>query len=711
MFPVISIKKLSLILVLLYTTASFSQVDQETYNSKNKVVKKAGDKSFKKGDYFGAVAYYKKFLHENDSLIEKGGFLSFRYEGLKTKYQYKLAEAYRLSRDYEKAEETYHKVFKADPKKYPKAQFHLAHMQLMNGKYDKAKENFNQFKKAFRKNPEYATYKKWLKLYVASCEAAPIILEDTLDVVIRHPDTSVNKAHVEFAPKPLNDSTLLYASLRSDSIVYINLDDSIKTKVPTRKFYIAKKLNDSTWRMEKEFADGWFNLPETENGNGCFSSDSSMFFFSRGERNLKGQLIFHLYYSKREVGNTWSEPVKMNEEINLKGFHSTMPAFGWNSQKEIPVLYFVSNRVEGSKGGWDIWYSEFYEKKNLWKKPKNAGSKINTKLNEQTPNYDPETKTMYFSSDGWPGLGGMDIFKTVGELKDWKTPENIGYPINTSVDELYYVLAPSGDEGYFVSNRVGSVSLKNPTCCADIYNYKELHFIHLGIEGKVYELAEEEEKTDTLPSKSVTLSLVLLDDSVKGGELVLKTISPEEDGSYFFKLEKGKKYNLKTSGENLFNQNHPISTIDAEESDTLSKNFFLKRFSLQPIVVKNIYYEYDKSELLDSSKTVIDTTMLRIMNENPDIVVEIGSHTDSRGSDAYNERLSQARAQSVVDYLVGKGIARKRLIAKGYGEKQPIAPNDNPDGTDNPEGRQMNRRTEFRVVGKIKGISEIIYTK
>ena len=133
--------------------------------------------------------------------------------------------------------------------------------------------------------------------------------------------------------------------------------------------------------------------------------------------------------------------------------------------------------------------------------------------------------------------------------------------------------------------------------------------------------------------------------------------------------------------------------------------------SIKPIIVKNIYYEYDKFTLLDSSKTVIDTTMLKLLIENPDIKIEIGSHTDSRGSDPYNQRLSQQRAQSVVDYLVAKGIPRKRLVAKGYGEIQPIAPNNNKDGSDNPEGRQMNRRTEFRIVGKIEGVSEIIYTK
>jgi len=707
---VIDIKKIVFLVAVSLSLFTNAQVDEKIYNSKAKVVRKAGDKAFNNGDFFGATAYYQKFLIENDTLIQKHGIFVGRFQSLHVKYQYRLAESYRLSRDYMKSEKFYMLVFQAKPNKYPKSQFYLAQMQMMNGKYEKAKENFLQFKKAYKDASDSSYFRKMVKLYIASCEAAPTILKDTLDIRIHHPDTSVNKSHVEMSPIPLNDSTLLYASLRSDTVVYINKDDSLST-VPHRKFYIAKKENDSTWVMQDEYAEGWFNAEGTENGNGCFNQDSSIFYFSRGIRNARGQLIFHLYYANREDGETWSEPIKMNDEINVKNFHSTQPSMGYHFKKQVPLLYFVSNRVQGSRGGWDIWFSEFDAKKNQWKSPKNGGSKINTTLNEMSPRYNIDNKTMYFSSEGWPGLGGFDIFKTIGELKDWSQPKNIGYPINTGVDELYFSKEKEGDAGYFVSNRKGSVSLKNPTCCDDIYYYKENDFIHLGVKGKTYEVQELKKVEDTLITSSITLSLVLLYDSLEGEEIVIKTILPEANGDYFFDLEKGKEYTLKANAENFFMQTFDISTKNAAESDTIEKDFFMKRFSIKPIVVKNIYYQYDKFTLLDSSKSVIDTTMYKILIENPDIKIEIGSHTDSRGSDAYNQRLSQQRAQSVVDYLVKKGIPRKRLVARGYGESKPIAPNDNKDGSDNPEGRQMNRRTEFRIVGKIEGVSEIIYTE
>ena len=338
MFLVIDIKRILFLWAIFFSLFISAQVDEDIYNSKTKVIRKAGDKAFKKGDFFGASAYYHKFLIENDTLIQRRGLFVFRFETLHVRYQYKLAESYRLSRDYVKSEKLYMLVFKAKPKKYPKSQFYLAQMQMMNGKYEKAKQNFIQFKKAYKDASDSSQYRKMVKLYIASCEAAPYILKDTLDVRIHHPDTSVNKSHVELSPLPLNDSILLYSSLRSDTIVYVNEDDSL-SQIPHRKFYIAKKENDSTWVMQDEYAQGWFNVDDSENGNGCFNMDSSIFYFSRGIRNVRGQLIFHLYYSNKEDEKTWSEPLKMNDEINVKNFHSTQPSMGWHFKKQVPLLY------------------------------------------------------------------------------------------------------------------------------------------------------------------------------------------------------------------------------------------------------------------------------------------------------------------------------------------------------------------------------------
>jgi len=704
-------KIIFLISFIACTFQSNGQADEKLLDSKALTVYKAGNKSLKKGDHFGAIIYFKKFLNINGAKIESGGLFNFNRKRLQRKTYYELGECYRLSHYYEMAEKTYAKVYEEYPNKHPEAQFYLAHMQMMNGKYAEAKKNFTSFKKSYKES-DSKFYKVQMKYYIVGCDSAMIFIQDTLDIKVSHLDTSINKAHVDFGAIPLNDSLLLYGSLRSDSIVYVDENDSNAVE-PLKKFYLAKRTSDSTWTFIEEYENGFFNKPETHNGYGTFSLDSQRFYFARGERDWKNILTWHIYESKREDG-AWTTPIEMPELINVaksgsgraNNYH---PAIGWNSKKEQEVLYFISDRV-GGKGGLDIWYSEWVVKKKEWKKPKNAGSKINTKLNEMSPYYNFDQKTMYFSSEGWPGLGGYDIFSTLGELKTWTLPKNVGYPINSNVNEQFFVLTPNKEEGYFVSNRIGSIALKNPTCCPDIYHYRQNHYIRLAVLGNVYDLVENEDKIDTLPSRSITLSLVLLDDSLEGGEMVIKSILPKENGYYFFTLEQGKEYNLKARGDNYFNKDFPIDTRPLIESDTLKKDFYMSKFSLKPIVVQNIYYEYDKFALLDSSMMVIDTTIYEILKTNPQIIAEIGSHTDAHGSDQYNQKLSQKRAQSVVDYLVNKkGIERSRLKARGYGEKQPIAPNDNEDGTDNPEGRQMNRRTEFRVIGKIEGISEIIY--
>ena len=168
---------------------------------------------------------------------------------------------------------------------------------------------------------------------------------------------------------------------------------------------------------------------------------------------------------------------------------------------------------------------------------------------------------------------------------------------------------------------------------------------------------------------------------------------------------------MKLTDSTHYATSRELSTFKYEDSDTLKHDFSLTALTNKPIVIPNIYYEFDGYDLLPESKKTMDTTLLVIMKENPSIIIEIGSHTDGKGAKAYNITLSQKRAESAVNYLISKGIDKKRLKAKGYGKDFPIAPNENADGSDNPEGRQKNRRTEFRVVGKIPGVSEIIYTE
>lgn len=673
-----------LLFSLFITSNVFAQVDSSIYNSRLRHIKKAANKSFKEGDYFSTVIYLEKYLSRKPDKLSQVKI---------------IADAHRASRNYPAAEKYYQQLVESGA--YDECYYYLGNVQLYLGKYAEAKDNLNKFKKLY-KGKDAGEYKKALKHLIETADKAPDILQDTLNFIITHLDLSINKAHVELSPLPLNTDEFIYSSLRSDTLIYFNVDDTIQ-QASVRKFYQAKRKGDN-WEFNGELS-GPFNEPNTENANACFNLDSSAMYFTRCKRNLSGKLICWLYKTEKNDEGNWGKSFALPEPINLKDANSTQPTVGLN-RKEEEVLYFVSDR-EGGKGGKDIWFAEYVTKKGEFKEPKNAG-KINTVFDEVSPFYDWKNKTLYFSSEGHPGIGGLDIFETIGELKAWQTPKNIGYPINSTVDDFYYIQIEDEQEGFFVSNRAGGVSLKNETCCDDIYHFKVENKIFIAIKGKVTELlGENKDSIAFVPGVEINLYA----ESDTSAPLLIYTFKTNDDGEFTIPLKKDRDYILKLKDSTHYATSRIFSTYGIITSDTLKHNFSLTAISDAPIVIPNIYYAFDKYDLLSESQATLDTTIYILLLENPDIIVEIGSHTDGVGTDAYNDKLSQNRAKSVVDYLVSKGIEKDRLQYKGYGKRVPIAPNKNTDGTDNPEGRQKNRRTEFRVIGKVAGASEIIYTE
>lgn len=688
-------------------------------------IKRLGKKADQAKDVYTAIDYYSIYIELKPD---------------KKRYQYLLAELYREARDYEKALEFYTKIYEEVPEQFPMALYWSGIMTIMSkGDYEEAKNLLEDFKKkhkpALNQDKEL---KKLFKYQLEGIEMADTLINYPLEVVITHLDTSINKAHQEFSPIFYNDTTLIFGSLRQDGIQYYAATDT--TSVPTRKFYVASKQFDD-WRYLKEL-DGPYNSNRDNVGNGTFSLDKKRFYFTRCEP-VDGENVCSIYSSAKDSLGNWSTPNKMGFGINDPLFTSSHPTVGIEPKTGAEALYFATNRP-GGKGGMDIWYTYYREKKDEWKSPKKCGSKINSIGDEITPFYDMETKTLYFSSSSWPGLGGFDIFKSQGQLNKWTEPKNVGSPINGKTDDIDFTISPNEEEGFFVSNRSGGVALKNETCCDDIYHFKFTKYIKIFVTGNLYQFEEEEEsdfkvldsinqltqdttlfsdstgvdtevvdkhatKSDSLALPEADIKLMLLSDD-GSDKIEIKSAKSNEQGSYLMKLEQGNNYQLIFSKEGYFKHHVDISTKEITKPDTIVVDaMWLQKIPNEPIVVKNIYYPFDKSYLTDSSKTVIDTTLYSILIENPEIIIEVSSHTDSKGSDAYNERLSQARAESVVKYLISKGIERERLQAKGYGETQPIAPNENEDGSDNPVGRQKNRRTEFRIVGVIEGKTGVVY--
>jgi OmpA-OmpF porin, OOP family len=387
-------------------------------------------------------------------------------------------------------------------------------------------------------------------------------------------------------------------------------------------------------------------------------------------------------------------PVKLAKPINHPLYSSTMPAVATDQKKGTDVLFFASDR-KGGKGKMDIWYAVYDKKLGKFAAPKNAGSKINTIQDEIAPYFDHESQTLYFSSEGQGGLGGLDIFRATGNGRKFSMIENVGEPYNSGADDIYFSIAKNRQEGFFVSNRKGGNALKNSTCCDDIYTFKKTDYIHITLAGDVSDPLKPDEKI-----RDADVEIYLRDKQTRQPVLV-KTIRSDSAGHYSTKVEPGNDYFIVTKKSDYLGTTADIPTHNIMKDTMLSKDLSLTRRPKETIHIPNIQYEFDKGALMEASKITLDTTIYELLVANPELIVELESHTDSKGSDSYNIKLSQKRAESVVRYLVEKGIDPSRLKAKGYGESRPVAPNENPDGSDNPDGRAKNRRTGFRIIGTI----------
>ncbi len=693
------IKYFIVIFLCLYSGLQLQAQEEFVKPISAQAAKKLGFKSYRLGHVYEAIEYFEYYFEPFNNIKKSDAY-----------YANILAGLYTNIKNYEKAKTWYGKVYKAAPKKYKKALWQYARMQKMTGDYEAAELNFKKFKKEFRKDKEYKEIRKELSNDIKGCTVAKTLIDSPLNVEIYNLRKPVNMLYSDISPVFTGDSSFLFSSIRSDEIIEISPDED----KPKTYFYSASKKNTS-WKVDE--LEWIFNEGEENIFGGCFSADQKEFYFTK----CPDGDVCHIYMSRMD--GYWHDANPLPEPINIKGFSSMQPAYGIEPRKKYKVLYFVSDRPEG-RGGYDIWYSIYDEKKDYYKDAKNAGGKINTPGNEVTPFYLLDESEFYFSSDGRPGLGGYDVFKTSGYLSKWEKPSNVGYPINSSYDDRYYVLNPANPAyGLLASNRKGGVRNEN-TCCDDLYRFKYKDFVRLGLAGQAYFvfgpdslqsleniLSDKEDSTKkgwNLLTGAV-IDLFLKDD--EGNYMLIKSDTSGSEGKYFFSIKNNREYLIKASKEGYFAKQKQVSTLGRYLSDTLIRNLRLSVIPKKPIVVRNIYYPFDEYYLTDSARTIIDSTILRIMTENPEIIAEISSHTDSKGTDDYNNELSQKRAESVVNYLISKDISPDRLKAKGYGETIPIAPNKNPDGSDNPEGRQKNRRTEFRVIGLMPQYSEIIYSE
>ncbi|MGZ4090575.1 MAG: tetratricopeptide repeat protein, partial [Bacteroidia bacterium] len=579
---------------LLFAFASSAQVDSMLVKkASTKQLKKMGKNAVKQNDLGAAVVFFEAYLKRNPK---------------DASVMYLLAKSYYEIGDYEYAQVYFDKAYTTDKEKSEEALYYQAQMQKSMGKYDSAKINFQKFRKEYKGDDKQL--KKQAGKEIVFCDSVQKLIGTEKKIVITHLDSTINKVNTEGAPLHIDENTMVFTSLRTDKIEYISEDDTVSPVI--RKLYLAKKEN-GVWKFAGEYGDN-FNAPGFNTGNACFSPDRQRIYFTRCKQNLEGKMICAIYVSEKS-GESWSEPVRLPKTINNPKYTSTMPAVTSDPAKGNEILYFVSNNKEG-RGGMDIWYSVYDKKNKIYKTPKNAGNKLNTSEDEISPFFDNETRTLYFSSNGLGGLGGFDIYKAIGDGKKWQSSENIGKPVNSGADEVFYTIAPNREEGFFVSNRKGGTALKGKGCCDDIYNYKLSEYIKITLAGTV---SEQENPSQAIPGATVE---VYIKDKKGGEKFMIKSFIADEKGKYNTSIEADREYTVIFKKTDYLGTSGDVSTIGIITSADLIKDGLLARRPKEPVRIPNIQYEFDKSNILETSKIAIDTTVLRLMEANPEVIVE-----------------------------------------------------------------------------------------
>jgi len=465
------------------------------------------------------------------------------------------------------------------------------------------------------------------------------------------------------------------------------------------------------------------------------SSDSIMYFTSRRQHNEKAKRsaydnkYFEDIYLSRKTGGDWEKAENIGKTINNPKHNNAAVALSPDNKN----LYIY----RGDKDGGDIYESKY--KEGEWTSPRSLPSRFNTKYRETSlsisPNQDylffvssmgdkintpfdeecvhiaPDGNTLYFSSKGHNSMGGYDVFKSVkNDLGEWSPPVNIGYPINTPDDDVFYTVPPTGKSAYYSANRMGGVGGRDIYRIVFLGAEKEIimsteDILIAGIQdaGKTGFFTKPQEISidttyiltgkvyDAGTMEGIMAQLEFID--VDQSRIVATTVS-NQTGSYTARLPEGKAYGLEINAKDYLFYLDIIDISGESPEEEIIRDFGLEKVEVgATVVLENIFFETNKATLKPESYTQLEQ-VLKFLNSNPSVRMEISGHTDNTGTLKYNTKLSQSRAEAVVRYLVERGIDASRFDAKGYAFTQPIAPNDTE------EGRAKNRRVEFKILSK-----------
>lgn len=621
-------------------------------------VEKKMKNNFKYAKYEKVIKYYKDVVRKQPNNGKANFF---------------VAESYRLSNRLKESESYYAKASGAGIDKDSVKLFYAKSLQA-NAKYDEAKTVLE----AVLSSTENEKLKDRVQKEINGLSYLGKLNEKKSYYRVKQME-SLNTPFAEYAPAYSN-GILYFASSRSNARIYE------ASGTPFTDLYQVETKGAVPDLNTLKTIQGNINAPNVNTGCITFSPDGKLMVFARGNSGKKkGAEDVDLFLSRFRNG-VWTDPIPIN--INTPKYWESTPALSPDGR----TLYFSSSRP-GGYGGLDL-YSAQMDSRGRFGKVKNLGPDINTAGDDTFP-YMAENSKLYFSSDGHPGYGMLDLF-VVNRANGKTQIENLGQPMNSTSDDFgMYLFKP--DRGFFTSNR------EDGKGDDDIYTFvnddPNLKVVNYYLQGITYNVRKDSSR-EILPDTKVSL----LD---QGGD-AMQEFTTGTDGKFLFRVYENENYVLLGDHDGYIVKRQPYTTIgksvpleslkELVTNITLDTVLVLDRKAKNiAFILKNIYFAYNMADINQESAKELDR-LVQILEDNPDIKIEMGSHTDSVASNSYNIELSQRRAQSTVDYLIRKGIDAKRLTAKGYGEEKPIARNTNPDGTDNPVGRQKNRRTEFRIL-------------
>lgn len=576
------------------------------------------DAQFQRGEYYDASVTYKKVynkLRKKEERPQRG------------EVAFKMGRCYRLLNMSARASAAFQNALRYE---YPDSTTHFMLAQALHadGKYAAALRSYDKYL-------EFCPDDSLAINCAEGCRTAQEIRARGSRYVVKQAKL-FNSRRADFCP--------MYLGADCDQIYYTSTTEKAtgdkKSEITGMKnadVFFSQKNEKGEWERP-EPVEGELNT-EFDEGIVAFSPDAQTMYFTKARRELNAPTSVEIYTSTRSDAK-WSAPVKF--EITA----DTLSTFGHPAvSPDGEYLYFVSD-MPGGYGGKDIWRISLKERQGSLV---NLGPDINTEGNDDFP-YVRSDGSLYFSSDGHPGMGGLDIFRAtaVGDPADlrWKV-ENMGFPINSAGDD-FGITFGKGEDGFFSSNRGDARGYDH------IYSF-EYDPVRITIEGLVMDKDEE-------PVKNAIIRIVGNDGSNQ------KEVA-RDDGSFSFALQRGVKYVMLAGAKGYLNQKQEFASDSTMEDANYWVEFILPSIS-KPSVVENIFYDYDKADLRPESKTALNE-LIAVLHDNPNVTIEMASHTDRWGSDAYNINLSERRAKSVVDYLVENGISRDRLQPHGYGKSRP----------------------------------------